>query len=121
VTMKPEMIRKYTQMVRSVCQKHGMEPLITLTSISSRCFDSTVPLLFNTGDQDETDRARKCYEELFDLGRSMGLLPYRVSINHMDKVINPDSAYWKMVAAIKKSIDPNNIISPGRYCPDSIN
>ncbi|ACJ29239.1 FAD-binding protein [Shewanella piezotolerans WP3] len=40
-------IREFVDMVRTICLKFDIEPLITLTTIKHDCIDSTVPLLFN--------------------------------------------------------------------------
>ncbi len=42
VPMKPESVTAYVRMVTAIMRKHRLEPLITLTSLSDRCFDSTV-------------------------------------------------------------------------------
>ncbi len=72
VPMKPETVRRYVETVRAVCPRHGVEPLITLTSVSERCFDSTVPILFNRADADEAGRAERCYAELVEACRPLG-------------------------------------------------
>jgi 4-cresol dehydrogenase (hydroxylating) len=117
VPMKPETVLAYTRYVREVCTAHGIEPLITLTSVSDRCFDSTVPLLFQPEQPGATERAHACFDALFDRGQSQGLLPYRCSVTAMDKIIRPGTPYWDAVAAIKRALDPGHILSPGRYCP----
>jgi 4-cresol dehydrogenase (hydroxylating) len=117
VPMKPEGVRLYVDMVKEVCSTHGIEPLITLTSLSHRCFDSTVPILFDPADESETRRAKECYHALFAAGREHGFLPYRVGIDHMDLITNQGGTCWDVVSRVKKALDPYNIISPGRYCP----
>lgn len=117
VPMKPDKVRLYVDTVKRICTMHGMEPLITLTSLSHMCFDSTVPLLFDPEDEVQTRQAKACYRALFEAGREQGVLPYRVGIDHMDLITSAGGAYWDVVSALKKVIDPDNIISPGRYCP----
>ena len=46
--------------LQCVCTAHAIEPLITLTSLSHRCFDSSVPLLCRRSDPDETASAQAC-------------------------------------------------------------
>ena len=46
----------------------GSEPLITLTSLSDRCFDSSVPLLFDGRSSADNERAQRCFDMLFDEG-----------------------------------------------------
>jgi len=111
-------IEKYISFVQRICQKYAMEPLITLTTVSERCFDSTVPLLFDRKDKDALQRAQQCYQELLLEGQKLGFFPYRLGIEQMAQIVeNPDSVSWKLVEKIKNAVDPLNILSPGRYCP----
>lgn len=117
VPMKPEKVTEFTEMVKAICIKHQIEPLITLTSFSDRCFDSTIPILFRKNDGAAVERAHACYEELFETGKTLGFLPYRLSIHSMSKLSQHD-ATPELLKRIKKAIDPNNILAPGRYLPD---
>ncbi|MDP2838117.1 MAG: FAD-binding oxidoreductase [Candidatus Moranbacteria bacterium] len=109
-------VRDYTQEITRICLSKGIEPLITLTTISERCFDSTVPILFDQNDEDESARARECHRLLLDLSKEMGVFPYRVDIDTMRKEFDQaEGACFTMMQKIKKAIDPNNIIAPGRY------
>lgn len=119
VVNRPENIEKYIQFIESTCAAHGIEPLITFTTVNDRCFDSTVPLLFNRKNKEATERARACYQELLSNGQALGYFPYRLGIDQMKEVTSQsDSVSWNMAAKIKKALDPNLILSPGRYCPD---
>jgi FAD/FMN-containing dehydrogenase len=117
VPMTPPTVRAYVETVRSICVRHGIEPLITLTSLSERCFDSTVPILFDRASEEEAERARRCYEELLAAARPLGCFPYRFSIEHMHHMIDPKSPCWRLASAIKAAIDPNHVLAPGRYTP----
>lgn len=99
--MKPDKVRALVDMVKAICVEHQIEPLITLTSLSFRCFDSTVPILFDPKDQDETSRAHQCYKALYEAGRKEGFLPYRVGIEHMRLVTQTGSTYWDLVSRFK--------------------
>ena len=94
-----------------------MVPLITLTSLSERCFDSSVPILYDRQDPAQARRADACYRALFDAGRRQGFLPYRMGVNAMDLMTESDAPFWRLVSRIKASIDPEDIIAPGRYSP----
>jgi 4-cresol dehydrogenase (hydroxylating) len=117
IPMRPERVRVYVNMVERVCTAHRIEPLITLTSLSDRCFDSSVPLLFRRNNPDETAAAQACYRALLEAGRAEGFLPYRMAIDAMDWVIRPETPYWQLVSKIKSAFDPTGIIAPGRYTP----
>ena len=118
IPIDASLVRDYTQEITRICLAKGIEPLITLTTISERCFDSTIPILFDLNDKDECVRAQECYRSLLDLSREMGVFPYRVDVETMRELF--DSAEGKgscftIIQKIKDAIDPNHIISPGRY------
>lgn len=115
VPMKAESVNRYVQMVTTILHQHRLEPLITLTSLSDRCFDSTVPLLFDLDSENNRKNAEDCYWELLKEGKNQGFLPYRVGIQTMEWLSENDSPYWSVIRKIKKALDQNKIISPGRY------
>ncbi|MBU4477807.1 MAG: FAD-binding oxidoreductase [Elusimicrobia bacterium] len=117
VPMSAERVRNYVTMVETICRKHQIEPLITLTSLSPRVFDSTVPILFDANNPEESDRADACYRELFETGRTEGYLPYRMGVQYMNLVTGADTSYWRLVQSLKQTVDPDDILAPGRYCP----
>ncbi|MGH7031863.1 MAG: hypothetical protein ACREEZ_15730, partial [Stellaceae bacterium] len=117
VPMTAERVMRYVAMVGEVCAAHRIEPLITLTSLSERCFDSSVPLLFDRSDPIAAARARSCYRALLERGRREGFLPYRLSAHEMGWLTGGAAPCWDLAAAIKSAVDPAGIIAPGRYIP----
>lgn len=115
IPMHGDRVKAYVEMVDSVMREHGLEPLITLTSLSERCFDSTIPLLFDLDDAASTQNAQTCRRALLEAGRERGFLPYRVGIDTMDWLIRDDATCWRLVRDIKQALDPQHIIAPGRY------
>lgn len=118
VMNKPHLIETYVTFVTEICQSFQIEPLITLTTLSEKCFDSTVPILFDRRDPEQTRRARQCYEALLFEGQKLGFFPYRLGIDQMKKITSTKSVHWSTVAKIKESLDPKNILSPSRYSPN---
>jgi 4-cresol dehydrogenase (hydroxylating) flavoprotein subunit len=115
VPMRPERVTAYVHMATDIMRRHRLEPLITLTSLSDRCFDSTVPLLFDLDSAPSRKRAEDCYWALLEAGRSQGFLPYRVGIQTMKWLSQNETTYWQLVRQMKQMLDPDAIISPGRY------
>lgn len=114
VPMTAAAARSYVDMVNEICPKFGINPLITLTTISERCFDSTVPILFDLAGEHE--RAEACYHALFEEGKRLGFLPYRMNLQSMGLYSEQqDSVYWQTVEKIKQAVDPDQLLSPGRY------
>jgi len=112
--MKPALVHSFVEMVKTICIKHQIEPLITLTSISDRCWDSTIPILFDRQNPKEVTRAQACYHELLETGRQYGFVPYRLGVQSMDLPAR-EHAVPNILSSFKQAIDPNNIIAPGRY------
>jgi len=112
----PSLVRDYTQELTRVCLSKDIEPLITLTAISERCFDSTIPILFDKNNKKETEQAYECHELLMELSKEMGIFPYRLDINTMRNTFDAaEGSAFSMNQKIKAALDPNNIIAPGRY------
>lgn len=115
VPMSPEIVRRYLDFLLATMRKHGLEPLVTLTSLSERCFDSSVPLVFDRRSEAATQRARACYEELLELGRQLGFVPYRVDLEAMPWLTGFPSIHWDVTERLKAALDPYGITAPGRY------
>jgi 4-cresol dehydrogenase (hydroxylating) flavoprotein subunit len=117
VVMRPEVVTRYVAFVTEIMTRHRLDPLITLTTLSERCFDSSVPLLFDRDDTEAVARANNCYHELLDEGVREGFVPYRIGIGAMDWLERQGTIAWDVVSDIKRALDPLGILSPGRYAP----
>lgn len=115
VPMRPLGVRAYVEMVKRVSLQHRSEPLITLTSISDKLFDSTVPLLFDRRNPDALRSARDCYHAMVDAGHSLGCFPYRLGVDAMKWAAGPDTDAGRFLTRLKKALDPDDILAPGRY------
>lgn len=71
-------INQYLQITQEVLDKYGFESAMSFTSLSDRCFDSVLALLFNSHDEENIARAKTCYQELFSRCRAEGFVPYRI-------------------------------------------
>lgn len=110
-------VRQYIEMIERICPQYGVNPLITLTTMNDRCFDSTVPLLFDRNDANATARANDCYRALYEAGKEKGFLPYRLNIDAMGTLSAEGSVFARVTSQLKAAVDPNFILAPGRYVP----
>jgi|TARA_R100000152_G_C6777563_1_gene207513 FAD/FMN-containing dehydrogenase len=117
VPIRGKDVRRYINMIERICPQYGVNPLITLTTVNDRCFDSTVPLLFDRRDENATARANDCYRALYEAGQKEGFLPYRLNIDAMSTLNTSDSAFSRLASQLKAAVDPNFILAPGRYVP----
>jgi FAD/FMN-containing dehydrogenase len=115
IPFKADLPEKYATLVERICKKFGMEPLITFTVLAPGLSDSTVPLVFNRDNPERCLKAQQCYLELYQEIAKIGCLPYRYGVDHMGLLYETSSPFWETVKKIKLSIDPNGVLSPGRY------
>jgi len=116
VPMRPRQVREYVDMVERIGLEHGIEPLITLTSLNDRVFDSTVPLIFARDESGAGQRAaRACHRALVAAGREIGCFPYRVGVDGMgelDSLLDHSRDFGRR---LRQALDPDGVIAPGRY------
>lgn len=115
VPIKAEAVREYVTFTTTTMRHHRLEPLITLTAVNDRCFDSTVPLLFDPSVPEEVQRTREAHRRLLDEALAHGLAPYRVGADSMEWLRGTAPGHWDLVARLKKTLDPEGILAPGRY------
>ncbi|WP_083844162.1 FAD-binding oxidoreductase [Vreelandella stevensii] len=115
VPIRSMTVRHFVELVRTTCAEYGFEAPITLTSISERSFDCTLPILFDRGDEDACRRADECWHALFKAGRKEGFVPYRLHTRYATSISDPEKSCWRVVAQIKGALDPQGLISPGRW------
>jgi 4-cresol dehydrogenase (hydroxylating) flavoprotein subunit len=114
IPMKKESLELFIQFVRTVCPKHGIEPLITFTNLRHDCIDATVPIVFNLEDKDASNAAHNCLDELVSNGREFGFVPYRLNTGQQKK-LNFTPVFWQTERLIKQALDPNSVLHPERY------
>lgn len=117
VTMKPDDVRAYVTFVRNTCPKYNIEPLITFTNLKHDCVDSTIPIVFDLSNPQAVADAHNCLNELVNKGLALGYVPYRLNIDQQQGLLDPTTPFWQTINAIKSVLDPNDILSLGRYNP----
>lgn len=115
IPMRSTDLRAYVNMVTEIMLKHGLEPLITFTTLNDRLFDSTVPLIFERDDPHAAAAAAACYKDLFFSGRARGWFPYRFGVDTMGTFMGLQSDAREFQSRLRKDLDPHNVMSPGRY------
>jgi 4-cresol dehydrogenase (hydroxylating) len=100
---------------RGIFKKYGMD-YIVMHVASARFARGLHVLVWNKDDADENARADACYRELAvefaRRGVGVGRAPVDYQPLHMDQVM-PELR--ETYSAIKKALDPNGIIAPGKY------
>ena len=117
VPMKADKMREFVEFIRETCPQFNIEPFITFTNLKHDCVDSTIPIVFDLSNPQAVADAHNCLKVLVDEGLKKGFVPYRLNIDQQQHLLNKDSDFWQTVNTLKVSLDPNDILSQGRYNP----
>ncbi len=100
---------------RDTFARHGFEAAITVNLMTTKAMEGVVGLAFDRRNEEQTRAAHACIQEMEARYMEQGYPPYRVGINSMHHVVCEDDPFWRTVRDLKQTLDPNNIIAPGRY------
>ena len=95
-----------------------VEPKKSLTFISGRTLACIISISYDRTQPGEDERALQCYRTLLEAMAREGYYSYRLGIQSMDAAVRHDE-YGGLLASLKQTLDPNGILSPGRYVPDT--
>ncbi|WP_428387131.1 FAD-binding oxidoreductase [Mucisphaera sp.] len=109
--------RDLMNLIDPIYRQHGFETLATFTMITERAMVCVTNVAFDKRDAEEAKRAKACYEELMAALMDAGFIPYRSGPSGYAKLRQPGDPYWELAEQIKRTLDPDDIISPGRYLP----
>ncbi len=103
-------------LIRGCARTLGLAtPEITLNILSHQVLEAVVSLQFDKTRPEETERAHRFLSSLHDALLASGFHPYRLDIENLHRYVDPVDPFWKTVELIKKTLDPDAVISPGRY------
>lgn len=94
--------------------ERGFEPMISLTMITERSVACVISIAYDREIPGEDAKAMACYEELSGRLASRGYYPYRLGIQSMS-LLDSNRSRSEFLNTLKKSLDPNNVLAPGRY------
>jgi 4-cresol dehydrogenase (hydroxylating) len=103
-----------TSLASAIVLRHGFEPMISLTVLTDRALSCILSLGYDRDVPGEDDKAMACYRELLDRLALQGYYSYRLSVSGMG-AMGPPGSYQQLLADLKRTIDPNGILAPGRY------
>ncbi len=108
-------VREALDAVVAVFTRHGFEAAITVNLLDDRSMEGVISLAFRRDDPSRAAAAQACIREAEEDMIRRGCPPYRVGLGSMDLVVRPDDPFWQTVRSLKSALDPDAIISPGRY------
>jgi 4-cresol dehydrogenase (hydroxylating) len=110
-------VARAVRIVERTTREAGLEPMMAITVLDSRTAHVVAPLLFDRAVAGEDERALACAEKMSGALERCGYYPYRLGVNSMRVLPEPRGDYVEFRQALKRALDPNGILSPGRYEP----
>jgi 4-cresol dehydrogenase (hydroxylating) len=110
----PGDVKNFYQISRGIFQKHGFEMPVTLTMINQKQMIAVMNFSFDRTCASDRQRAHSAHRDLAEAMESQGYHPYRMGLLRAQTHRYSEDKQF-ILEALKKSLDPNNVISPGRY------
>lgn len=98
-----------------ICDEFGFEPYITLNTVNRRCVEAVINIAFDREDSEQSEQAQLCADKMLERYLETGMIPYRVGVQDMSRLIKESDKFWCAVRDLKTAVDPRRIISPQRY------
>lgn len=115
VPSKPEDVTKVAGLIQGVCQRRSYPFHLSFFNFNQLLTEATFPILFNPLEPKEVSAAYQLWDELFETCRKEGYIPYRYGIGQMKHTNSHPTSSDLILRQLKNAIDPNGILSPGRY------
>lgn len=96
-------------------ERHGFDMPVTITLVASDRMVAVFNIVFDKTDPREKERAWRLYSELREKFQASGIGTYRSSIMNMGALSLDDHHRGEVLNHIKAALDPDGVISRGRY------
>ena len=108
-----ELVVEAVSEVEKICFAHNIEPNISLNIQNGRIVQLLLGIIYDR-DPESDAAAMACHDEVMSWCNERGYLPSRLGAHSMAHA-RAGSSLSPIVEQLKRSIDPNGILSPGRY------
>jgi 4-cresol dehydrogenase (hydroxylating) len=108
-------IAKAVEIMQDTTYEHGFEPLMGMSCPSGRLANVYLAVVYDREIEGEDARAMDCHDAVMERLIEAGYPPYRLGVQSMRSVPDSGSPYEDVLARLKAALDPNDILSPGRY------
>ena len=77
--------------------------------------EGVVSFAFDRRNEEQTQKAHACIQEMEARYMEQGYPPYRVVLNSRHHVVKENDPFWRTVRELKQVLEPIDINAPGRY------
>jgi 4-cresol dehydrogenase (hydroxylating) flavoprotein subunit len=101
--------------IESTIRSYQFEPNIAMICTTARTIRMFIAIMYDRDREGEDLQAMACHDRLLELLIDLGYLPYRLGIQSMNSLPAAQDDYDKLINVLKRGLDPNQILAPGRY------
>jgi 4-cresol dehydrogenase (hydroxylating) len=107
----------FIKVVEEVSNELGISQYIkSFSDLGEGALKGHLSLLFNRDDKQSVALSHRWKDTLFQRLRGIGIYPQRLDVDSMQTFTQPtQGSYWETLQQMKTTLDPNGILSPGRY------
>jgi 4-cresol dehydrogenase (hydroxylating) len=95
--------------------EHGFEPMIAMVAHTDRMATMVPLILYDRDVPGEDAKAAACRDAVIAALARAGYPLGRLGVGSMDALPAPTDAHGSLMARLKRALDPNDILAPGRY------
>jgi len=103
------------KIAQKTAEEFGFEPQIAFIFPSERAVYMFPSIVYDRDVSGEDEKAIECHDKMLNSFIMAGYYPYRLGIQSMAALTGTNSHYDELVSRIKNLLDPDSILSPGRY------
>ena len=109
--------RALLDLVRPILAAHSCPPLLGLRLVTGRALTLVMRIAFDRKRGERREAARACHRAVIAAALAAGYPPARVGIEGMALLDPAGDTFWRTVRRLKRCLDPDGILAPGRYLP----
>jgi 4-cresol dehydrogenase (hydroxylating) len=110
-------VRALLDLVRPILAAHDCPQLLALRFVTGRAINLVMRIAFDRKREDRRTAARACHRTIVETTLAAGYPPARMAIDGMDRLDPAGDTFWHLVRRLKRCLDPDGILAPGRYLP----
>ena len=115
VPFQGDHITRAIEIVIQTASEYTFEPHVAFISPSERAVYMFPSIVYDREVQGEDEKAIACHDKMFRAMLTEGYFPYRLGIQSTELIPPARDDFDTLVAQFKNVMDPDNILSPGRY------
>lgn len=108
-------VMKALSLTKQIFDRHEFDFFVEVIVESARSVILLVGVFYDKHDTVDSQRALAWYHEARDAYVEHGYPPYRATSMSMVNALDANPQARAFVASLKQSVDPHNLIAPGRY------